>query len=112
MTVKLPMLAARCVDIPVPPPPLIGVFFLIADGEVIHVGHSIDVVDRVRGLARRRRYAFDRVLFIPVPKKLRCIYVGAFARALRPRLTTRFSRDTRFDAEVCRQLGQPQSGAE
>jgi len=64
-------------------PQLSGVYFLIRAGEVVYVGQSRDVAQRVATHCKRAR-GFDRALVLPVPEEDLDAIEGAFIRALSP----------------------------
>ena len=44
-----------------------GVYFLFCEGELVYVGQSRHVPDRIADHVREKRLSFDSVSFIPVP---------------------------------------------
>ncbi len=62
-----------------------GIYFLCHDGELVYVGQSVDVANRVANHRSSRR-DFDSVFFLPWPGDDLDRIEGALIRALRPAL--------------------------
>jgi predicted GIY-YIG superfamily endonuclease len=88
---------------------LIGVYILFLGDEVMYVGQSTHVAQRLllhqaQAGRRRHRWRFDRVLWAPLAKRDLSAYEGALARALNPKHTIRVNRDSSRDAEILASL--------
>ena len=73
----------------VPVAPFSGVYFLVHQGEVIYIGKSVSVVQRIsshKGPERGNyKKEFDAAFFIPLHADVIHDYEGALVRVLRPR---------------------------
>jgi len=121
VTSPLTTLAACCRDIPVERTRLVGVYFLIANDEIVYVGQSEDVETRIsqhvaertrpmRGWYDKQRpnlacKQFDRAIWFPVAAVDLDAYEGALIRALNPLQTFSAPISTGRDAEVLAVLG-------
>lgn len=98
----------------VDPPRFAGVYFLLDGDEIVYVGQSIDVPQRINAHRSRRDHAharwrikWDRALWIPVPEKELDAYEGALIRRLTPRHNTGAPADASRDDEICTALNLP-----
>ncbi len=107
---------ARCIESDFEPQ--CGVYFLLNDGGVVHIGQSTNVAQRVNGhrLRAKRRESepshkplieFDRVLFLPVTWGKRYEYEGALIRAFKPAHNRNVPSATWREAEILKELGLP-----
>lgn len=83
-----------------------GVYLLLDGSEVIYIGQTLDVVER---LARHRRNwrtkNYDAALFISVSESDLDAYEGALIRALRPTHNKKVRGPDARDAEILQRLG-------
>jgi predicted GIY-YIG superfamily endonuclease len=89
---------------------LVGVYVLFLGDEVMYVGQSTHVAQRLllhqaQAGRRRHRWRFDRMLWMPLKKRDLSAYEGAIARALNPKHTWRVNRDSSRDVEILARLG-------
>lgn len=85
------------------------VYFLSHGDEVVYVGQTSDVMERVRLHLQDERVsgpkAFDRVFFLEVDALDLDAYEGALIRALNPRYCQRAPKDVGRDEEVLALFG-------
>ena len=84
-------------------PTLCGIYVLVDHHEIVYIGSSVDVLNRV--WAHRRNRTFDRLLWLRLPAAVHHHYEGAFIRAIRPRLNRSAPIDARYDAEILEGFG-------
>jgi len=72
-------------------PSLIGVYFLVSGNEVVYVGQSKTVFQRIETHRRDRSKLFDRVCFIPCDEAILDVLESLYIHTLRPRLNGRYS---------------------
>lgn len=88
-------------------PKLCGVYLLVDTAEIVYVGSSVHIEQRVwshilgHGVrATEGAKVFDRALWYPLPEKVFRYYEGAFIRYLRPRYNAGSPRNAEHDAEI------------
>lgn len=98
-------LFAQFREVPEPEPPAInaGVYLLLDGNDVIYVGSSSNVPERVCFHAGRRE--FDRSLWLPLPVAVLPFYEGALIRAFKPRDNLTCPASEEHDAEILDGLG-------
>lgn len=100
-------LARRLVEVPLPPP-LPGVYLLLAGEEVVYVGQSAFVEQRVAHHWQvMPRGSFDRALVLAVPREDLDAFEGALIRALRPKFNKRGPRPSAREMSILIDLGLP-----
>lgn len=75
------------------------VYFLVSGDEVLYVGQTIELPLRI-ATHRKKGRAFDRVLFLPVPRSRREEYEAAFIKLLRPKMNERMREDDLLEADA------------
>jgi hypothetical protein len=84
----------------------VGVYVLMNGDEVVWIGRTTCLPNRVIG-HRKRTGDFDRVLFLPLPKEHLAAYEGALIRALLPTKNVNSACRVGSDNDVLEALGLP-----
>lgn len=79
-------------------PMLCGIYLLVDDQEIVYIGSSTDVLNRV--WTHKRNKSFGELLWLRLPSAVHPHYEGAFIRSVRPRFNRSAPIDARYDAEI------------
>jgi hypothetical protein len=90
---------------PLPPPRFVGIYFLLSGDEIVYIGQSTRIPQRVA--THRYRLKFDRAVWIPVAEEDLDAYEGALIRRLTPPENTGSPSCADRDQEICDLLGLP-----
>lgn len=75
-----------------------GIYFLVEGDEIVYVGRSTEVMQRV--CQHAAVWPFDRAFWYPLPVKVLSYYEGAFIRALVPRDNHSAPLGDEYDDEI------------
>lgn len=108
-------LSSRLETVPEPDPPrFVGIYLLVDGEEIVYVGQSTNVIQRVSAHKANRnhhherwRTKWDRAFWMPVANDDLDDYEGALIRRLTPRYNTSAPGSGLRDAEICAQFDLP-----
>ena len=66
------------------PPQVCGVYFLLWENEIIYIGQSTNIIQRICSHVTEGKKGFDRVLYLPCPQGLLDHYERQLIRHIRP----------------------------
>ena len=72
------------------PPQLCGVYFLFRQNEIVYIGQSINVIQRIGAHVTERKKRFDRVLYLPCPQGLLDFYERELIFQFKPRYNRQY----------------------
>jgi len=66
------------------PEPICGIYFLVHNGEIVYIGQSRNIAQRIWGHEGEKRKTWDRVFFLRVPDYDLDAIEGTLLRCLKP----------------------------
>ncbi len=91
----------------IPPPQYVGIYFLFDGDEIVYVGQSTCIPQRVASHRARQWMTWDRALWMPLDVNELDAYEGALIRRLTPRYNTGAPSNADRDQEICDLLDLP-----